>query len=191
MFPSFIRIYAEGITDIDYVDDYLPILFVALNVLLYSRRTSSQIINFAGHFKQTQWRSVIESIINLSVSLILVKKIGIYGVLIGTIVALIYRTNDIIIYANKCILGRSPLKTYRRWGQNLVIMIILYWSSQRLLPSINNYIHWIGYSIIIAIICFALFFVLGSMADKDSFKYFQRVLLSCVNKIKNNIASFK
>ena len=191
MFPSFIRIYAEGITDIDYVDDYLPILFVALNVLLYSRRTSSQIINFAGHFKQTQWRSVIESIINLSVSLILVKKIGIYGVLIGTIVALIYRTNDIIIYANKCILGRSPLKTYRRWGQNLVIMIILYWSSQRLLPSINNYIHWIGYSIIIAIICFALFFVLGSMADKDSFKYFQRVLLSCVNKIKNNITSFK
>lgn len=92
MLPSFMRVYSQGITDAQYVDKYLPLLFVTLNVLMYARRTSSQIINFAGHFKQTQVRSIIESAINLTVSLVLVFKIGVYGVLIGTIVALFYRT---------------------------------------------------------------------------------------------------
>ena len=187
MFPSFIRIYASGITDVNYVDEYLPFLFVALNVLLYSRRTSSQIINFAGHFKQTQWRSVLESVINLTVSLVLVNKIGIYGVLIGTIVALVYRTNDIIIYANIKILGRSPFNTYRRWGLNLLVMILLYWVSLRMLPPVYDYIHWIGYSIIVAIICFTMFFSIDSMADKNSFIYLKNIIKTSADKIKSRL----
>lgn len=51
MFLSFIKLYSSGITDINYVDPIFPYLFVALNVLMYARRTSSQIINFAVHFK--------------------------------------------------------------------------------------------------------------------------------------------
>ena len=95
--------------------------------MMYARRTSSQVINFAGHFQQTQWRSVLESAINLTVSIFLVSKIGIYGVLLGTIAALLYRTNDIIIYTNRKILNRSPWKTYRRWGVNMGLMIALVW----------------------------------------------------------------
>ncbi len=104
------RVYSQGITDAQYVDKYLPLLFVTLNVLMYARRTSSQIINFAGHFKQTQVRSIIESAINLTVSLVLVFKIGVYGVLIGTIVALFYRTNDVIIYANWNIFRKKTME---------------------------------------------------------------------------------
>ncbi len=72
-------------------------------------------ISFAQHFRQTQWRSVLESGINLSVSICAVLLLrgrtelsGIYGVLIGTIAALLYRSNDMILYANRRILHRSP-----------------------------------------------------------------------------------
>ena len=174
MFPSFIQVYSYGITDANYVDKYLPFLFVGVNVLMYARRTSSQIINFAGHFKQTQWRSVLESIINLSVSLVLVRYVGIYGVLIGTIVALIYRTNDIIVYANCKILGRKPWKTYRRWGQNLIIMGFCYIFISRTIPQTQSYLVWGVTAIGVSVSCFIVFFTMDSLIDRKSFMYIYR-----------------
>ncbi len=169
MLPSFIQIYSAGITDAVYTDAYLPYLFVILNVLMYARRTSSQIINFAGHFKQTQWRSVLESAINLTVSLVLVYLIGIYGVLLGTIAALLYRTNDIILYANLKILGRKPWKTYRRWLQNTLLMVFCVLGLNTVLPPINSYLTWFVHAAWITPSCLILYFAVDSVFDRKSF----------------------
>lgn len=182
MLPSFMKIYSQGITDASYVDKYLPLLFVALNVLMYARRTSSQIINFAGHFKQTQIRSIIESTINLTVSLILVFKIGMYGVLIGTIAALFYRTNDVIIYANWNILGRKPWKTYRRWMQNLLIMICSVFFINKILPDIENYFSWIVNAAWVSIVCGAVYFCIDSICDIESFRFVKEMCHGFVKK---------
>ena len=171
LIPSFIRLYTFNITDINYNDLYLPYLFCAINLLTYARRTSSQIINFAGHFKQTQWRSILESTINLTVSLICVKKIGIYGVLIGTIAALFYRTNDIIFYANKNILERWPIKTYRRWGQNLLIMLVMLVSCHSINNYIKNYGYWFLGAGLTSTICLISFFTFDSLCDIKSFRF--------------------
>ncbi len=170
MLPSFIGIYSAGITDINYVDTYLPYLFITIHILTYARRTSSQIINFAGAFKETQGRSIIESAINLSVSLFLVQKIGMYGVLIGTIVALLYRTNDVIIYANCRILGRKPWKTYRRWIQNFAVMVFCVVGINRIIPVMNNYLIWALNAVWVSIICFGATFLIDSLCDRESFR---------------------
>ena len=182
MLPSFMKIYSQGITDASYVDKYLPLLFVALNVLMYARRTSSQIINFAGHFKQTQIRSIIESTINLTVSLILVFKIGMYGVLIGTIAALFYRTNDVIIYANLNILGRQPWKTYRRWMQNLAIMVCSVALTNKVLPDIENYVSWIMNAIWISILIGIVYFCVDSVCDLESFRFVKKLAIGSLKK---------
>ena len=183
MLPSFIAIYSQGITDAVYVDKYLPFLFVALNVLMYARRSSSQIINFAGHFKQTQLRSVIESVINLTVSLILVQKIGIYGVLIGTIAALLYRTNDVIIYANLKILGRKPWKTYRRWIQNMAVMAVCVLTVRKILPQMNGYLPWALNAAWVTLVCFAFYFVVDSLCDISSFNMIMGILKKFTRKL--------
>lgn len=170
MIPSFMEIYAGKFTDADYTDRYLPYLFAAVNVLMYARRTSSQIINFAGTFKQTQWRSIIESVINLTVSLILVQNIGIYGVLVGTIAALLYRTNDVIIYANWNILHRMPWQTYKRWGVNLAAMCVLVWSGNQLLPDVENFFWWGLYALIVSVCIFPIFFAVDTIFDFKSAK---------------------
>ncbi len=182
MFPSFITIYATGITDINYVDVLLPYLFATVNVLMYARRTSSQIINFAGHFQQTQWRSVIESVINIVITLIMVNIFGIYGVLMGTIAALIYRTNDIIIYANWNILGRNPWNTYRRWFQNTAIMFLCVTTLNQILPTINGYIEWGLNAIWISILCFCIYIIVDSYFDKESYTVAKRICLEVVRK---------
>ena len=145
---------------------------------MYARRTSSQIINFAGHFQQTQWRSILESAINLSVSVFLVAQIGIYGVLIGTIVALLYRTNDIIIYTNRKILNRFPWKTYRRWGINLAVMVLLVWWLKRYLFGMESYLMWVLNALWVSIVCLGAFFVIDSLFDRSSF-YF---VVGCIKR---------
>lgn len=121
LMTPFLRLYTKGITDIQYVDPYLPLLFTVMHLLSSGREASSRVINFAKHFKEMQWRAILESLINIVVSVILVKKIGIYGVLLGTIIAYLYRTNDIILYASKKILKRSCWVTYKRWIANFLI----------------------------------------------------------------------
>ena len=185
MFPSFIKLYSSGITDISYVDPILPYLFVALNILMYARRTSSQIINFAGHFKQTQWRSVLESVINLIVSLIMVYKFGIYGVLIGTIAALLYRTNDVIIYANWNILGRQPWKTYRRWAINLGAMCLLTVGINSVLGPISNYVQWFMNAMWVGIVCMVGFVCVDSIFDPQSYRMVKGMVLGFLKKRKN------
>ena len=180
MIPSFIKLYSTGITDIAYVDPYLPILFVAINVLTYARRTSSQIINFAGHFKETQGRSIFESAINLTVSLIMVQKIGIYGVLLGTVAALLYRTNDIIIYANTRILNRKPWKTYRRWMQNLIVMIGCVTLMHNILPPIESYIAWAVNAVWVCFACFSISLLVNSILDLECFHMVKSLVSSTI-----------
>ncbi|MCB7260094.1 polysaccharide biosynthesis C-terminal domain-containing protein, partial [Longicatena sp. 210702-DFI.1.177] len=77
------------------------LLFIMAPLLSAIRIPVNNMVSYAGHFKKTQWRSVIEATINITVSVLMIPKFGIYGALMGTIAALLYRTNDLILYAYK------------------------------------------------------------------------------------------
>ena len=129
MYPAFIALYTRGATDINYIDKWLPLLFVAIELLSSWRRAMQNTIDVAGHFRQTAPRSAAEAVINLTVSLLLVGRFGMYGVLAGTIAALLYRTNDIIIYANRRLIGRSPLKSYRIYAAFFGVFLLFFAAS--------------------------------------------------------------
>lgn len=132
LFTPFVRLYTAGVSDIQYVQPWLPELFVAASLLSAMRAPMGNVINYAGHFKQTAPRSVLESVINLTVSLVGVKLWGIYGVLLGTVAALLYRTNDIICYSNRKILHRGPWRTYAVHAVDLAALVGLRWLYPRL-----------------------------------------------------------
>jgi hypothetical protein len=132
------------------------VLFIISNYLTWARVPSIYVVNnCAGHFKQTQSRSILESLINIFVSIFAVFNWGIYGVLIGTIVALLYRTNDMIIYSAKHILGRSIWKSYKQLLINTIWLVCTCFIGATLLPQINSYsflfICAVVYGVIIAI----------------------------------------
>lgn len=111
----FMRLYTAGIHDINYINELYPICFVMVPMLTYGRTAASNVINYAGHFRNTQWRAVAESAINIVASIFGIYKFGIYGALLGTIAASLYRTNDMIFYVYKYLLKGSPMTTYKRW----------------------------------------------------------------------------
>lgn len=118
-----IRIYTRGITDIQYMDVWLPILFVLISLLSNGKMPMNQTINFAQQFSATRSHAIIEAVINLCVSLVAVIFLGIYGGLLGTIAALLFRGNIMIIYANRKILHRSPMLTYKKWLINMFVFL--------------------------------------------------------------------
>ena len=121
----FIKLYTAGINDVNYIDANLPVLFVLIQLLSACRMVDNYAIKIALHAKQTINRTIIETVINLVTSVILVQFLGIYGVLLGTIVALLYRTNDIIIYVNKKVLIRSCFKEYKLYLSNFLIFFLI------------------------------------------------------------------
>lgn len=179
----FIKIYTAGITDAKYVDPYLPLLFTAMKLLASSREASSRVINFAGHFKQMQWRAILEAVINLTTSIILVIFIGIYGVLLGTIIAYLWRANDIIIYANKVVLNRNAWKTYRRWLINLAWFAALYVGFSFIDLPIHSFLSFFAWGIVCGITVCCLYYLELLILEKDAAGFMNRAIRNAFNKI--------
>lgn len=175
----FLRVYTAGVTDINYIDPYLPYLMISTYLLSNGRASSSQIIEYAGHFKQTQWRAVLEAAINVTVSLACVYRFGIYGVLIGTIAALLYRTNDIILYANRIILGRSPWRTYRRWLLNLALFLLVTVGGRQLLShvALDSYLRVIAWAAVSCAVVLPLFFGVLALTERETCRYARDLIL--------------
>ena len=139
LIPSFIALYTKGVTDADYMMPFLPLLFTVVKILVSGRAPSGFVSSYAGHFKLTENRAIIEAAINIVVSVVCVNFFGIYGVLMGTIAALLYRANDMIIYANGRILNRSNWDTYKWWILNIGLLVAFVILFNIVSPSIESY----------------------------------------------------
>lgn len=134
-----IRLYTRGITDINYIDTFLPLLFVLLNLFANGKLPSNQVINFAGHFSATKSHAILEVAINLIVSVIAIQFFGIYGGLLGTIAALLYRGNIMIFYSNHKILKQSAFVTYKKWLINLLVFFSIIQLASLHSPALSSY----------------------------------------------------
>ena len=181
----FMRLYTEGVKDINYTDPYVSMLFTAVFLLQAGRGPCSLVIDHAEHFRKTQWRSVTEAVINLVVSLVCVNIWGIYGVLFGTVAALLYRTNDIILYVNNRILNRSAFNSYRRWITNLILFFAFALIASRLPWKLDSYLSIVLWGVISAIVVLSLDFIIISVVERDSFNYAFSVLSQIIKERKN------
>lgn len=172
----FMKLYTAGVTDTNYIDDLLPILFVTVEILIIGRNAMLNTINVAGHFDKTQKQAIIETIINLSISVAGAFLFGIYGVLIGTIVALLYRTNDIIFYANKNILRRSVYKSYRIFASNLMLMGFILFFIGKIKFSINGYLSFVIFAVLLSICVIPTFLICASIFNKNEFNEIKKFI---------------
>lgn len=148
----FVKLYTSGVTDVNYIDVCLPTLFISIALLTSMRVPMLYTINYAGHFKKTTPQSILESAINLFVSIIAVFRLGIYGVLLGTIAALLYRTNNIIIYSNRKILKRTLWRTYSVYIINFMIFAVLQIVFKKVFSEIDNYLDFFVIGFIASVI---------------------------------------
>ena len=99
----------------------------------------------------------------------------------GTIIALLYRTNDMIFYAAKLI-KRSPLIAYRRWAVNALLFLITVLIIKQINLSVDNYIHMIITGVILSVCIIPSFALINSVLEikvaKDGMMLLKKLVLS-------------
>jgi len=117
----FITLYSLDFADASLYPNWsLVVLFTLAGFLQSVRGPAQTMINAVGHYKQTQNRALIETAINLTLSLALIKPLGIIGVLAASCTSHLYRSLDMIIYNARHITQKTLKKTFVRLLRNIV-----------------------------------------------------------------------
>ena len=121
----FVSIYTGGITDTQYRQPVFALLMIAGSYAYSIRHPFGCVVTAAGHYRETKGGAVGEMALNLGLSLVLVKPLGLVGVALGTFVAMSFRTIHTVWYLSKHILHRSVWKFTSKVVCNLVVSILL------------------------------------------------------------------
>ena len=118
----FVKVYTRGISDVSYINAYLPILFTSVYIFSNSRLVCGNLINISNNPKMTNIASILEAVFNIGLSFLFAYFFGIVGVLLATVVTLGAKTIFIIVISNKKLLNRSPIHTFLPLLRNAFIM---------------------------------------------------------------------
>lgn len=137
----------------------------------------------AGIFHEDRFIPIFESIINITVSIILVKVLGLFGVFLGT-----FFSSFIVVFYSlpkfvfKPVFGRpiaEYFKLYFKYAFITVLAVILTWATKTFLVTFVN-----GSSILILLISTVLSAVIPNLLfillfkNSEEFKYFKNIALS-------------
>ncbi len=148
----FVNIYVDKITDINYIVPTFACLIVIDRFISTIRQPYNSLIIASGHFKETRIDNYIESGLNIIISLILVFKLGMIGVMIGTLFAITFRTIDFMYHTSKYVLKRSFLEVIKRIIITSVEFVLIFLVSKIFIINSNNYFNWFIDSFILIII---------------------------------------
>lgn len=148
MIIPFIRIYTEGITDVNYVENTFAIVILTAELMFCLRQPYQTVVTSAGHFRQTQKGAYIEAVMNIVISIFLVSKYGLIGVAIGTLVSMIYRTLDLMAYVKKYLLSIAWTRVIKRYLISFVSIVIPVLILNNISIVIDSFISWFFWAII-------------------------------------------
>ncbi len=137
------------------------ILFCAITFQTIAMRSITIIINSKGLFKETKKATICEAILNLAISLILVHKYGMVGVLLGTFASYFLTSfiqNAIYIYQN--IFKEKPISYFLTYFIAIASTIAISYLLSLPIITINNIPSFITYVLIYGLITFILIFII-------------------------------
>ena len=167
---SFIYLYTKSYSDANiYLNWNYVLLFTIVGIIQSIRQPALTIICAAGHYKETQYRAILEAVLNLSVSLFLVGKFGISGVLIGTIVSFSYRSLDVIFYNNKHLIPKTLKTTINRLLRNIIVFVIVMVFFKTISYNVISWGGWFIYAIITAVVSSVLIIGVNFLFERELF----------------------
>ena len=131
----------------------------------------------ANQFKEITFPAYIEAILNIVISIVLVKKFGIIGVTIGTIVGMTYRMAFHVYYTSRIVPGRVQSILYRKLFLFSIASAIGFVFCYRMLPVVNiTVISWVVHAIIYCIVIGIILFGISLLFFKQEMKFFAKYI---------------
>lgn len=150
---GFVKIYTTGVRDADYYQPTFAAFIILANLVYCVREPYRLLILAAGKFKETNFGSIAEAILNILISVLMVTRLGLVGIAIGTLIAVVYRLLYFIWYLKKDILYFG----YKRYIKYFVMFTIII--------TVNGYIYLFHPIVINSFLQFAMLGVIVVVAE--------------------------
>lgn len=114
LITPFVLIYTSDVKDTDYNQPIFGILLI-ISELLYLIKTPHLNLSYSANmFKRITIPAFVEAAINIVLSIILIQFLGIIGIAIGTLVAMLYRMIYHVYLTSKIIPDRKQILFYKK-----------------------------------------------------------------------------
>lgn len=172
MITPFVDVYTRSIVDVNYHQPIFGFLLVLVNLLNCLRIPYQMVTEAAGHFKQTRNGAILEVVVNIVVSVVLLKQMGITGVVIGSLTACLIRTLQYSRYAAKNVLQIPTWRVYKNYVVYLLTFFICVIASEWfVLTEIRSYYLWIINAVKSTVITTAIVVLISLVFNSDDVKY--------------------
>ena len=154
MIIPFIKLYTQGVDDNNYIAPLFSVILLVSAVLYCLRLPYHNLVIAAGKFKETKMAAYGEAFINIVISIILVIKIKLIGVAIGTLVATSFRFVYYAFFLSKNIINRSLSIVIARMLVNMITFVIIAFGGFAVVSKTNvtSYLQWGFVSLIVFIV---------------------------------------
>lgn len=149
----FVAVYTSGVRDSCYIQPLFAALITCANAINCLRLPYNIMISAAGHFKQTEKKFIAAALINLVSSIIMVKKLGLVGVAIGSLIAMGYQTVWMAYY-NAQELLKQPFRYFiKHLFVDICVALLSIWLTKWVPIESSSYFTWIIGAIKVAFVC--------------------------------------
>lgn len=174
---NFISVYVRDISDANYIQPVFGLLIITAEFVYCLRMPYNSIIYAAGKFKETKIPAGIEAGLNIVISCCLVPVLGLSGVAIGTLVAMMYRCCSFALYLTKDVLLFSIISQIKRYLITFIAYIGSIGFLSRIQVASHNYLEWIIYAGFIFLVSSIITVVVNFVFDRKGTKGAIRMLV--------------
>lgn len=167
--------------------DRSTFIILLLNIYIWCMRRSVEIFKSAGGiFYQDKYAPIFESLINLSISIYLVNKVGLVGIFLGTMCSnllVVFWIKPYVLY--KYLFKKNVLEYFYIYFKYLLIASIPLFITDVLVSSLKNNYNFNSF----IINCIANIFIINSIYiiifhKNNEFKYFKDIFINIIQKIR-------
>lgn len=175
----FVMIYTNNINDANYFQPVFGIILLISEAIYIIKLPHVNLAYAANKFKEMTIPAYIEAGLNIVISLLLVNKLGLIGIAIGTLIAMTYRTVYQVVFLRKHILYRSLWVFFKKFIIFVITGIIGILISTFLIPTIEfTILSWITHAIIYSILMFVLYFIASYLFYNNEVKNIYNLIKS-------------
>ena len=173
----FVMVYTKGITDANYYQPIFGVILMLSEGFYLIKNAHLDLAYGANKFKEIKIPCYIEALINIVISLILIKPLGLIGIAIGTLVAMIYRMVFHVWYTNKKLIKRPQIIFYKKLLSFSLFAVIGMMICIFIIPNVEyTLFSWLWHGIVYSVVFGVLYLINSILFYKKEIKSIRKYI---------------
>lgn len=173
LITPFVQLYTMGITDTDYYQPLFGFLLLASEALYLVKLPHLDLAYAANKFRQITVPAYMEAGLNIVLSVVLVRWLGLIGVALGTIAGMAYRMVFHVYYTSRIIPGRAQHIFYRKLLLFATGAGAGFFLCRRLMPFYKvTLVSWLVHAVVYSVIVAGMLSAVSILFFKNEVKFF-------------------